>query len=126
MALAHWGFVYTAPGVSPEGHWATVDTDGCRTRLVAVQSAEQAPAVARRLADEGAQLIELCGAFGPVWTARVIEALDGRVPVGAVGYGPETVDQLHAIFSRPGTAGPLPSVATKGCDVRSPVIRPPS
>ncbi|MEU4543137.1 DUF6506 family protein [Nonomuraea dietziae] len=48
---------------------------------------------------DGAQLVELCGAFGPVWTARVIEAVGGAVPVGAVGYGPEAVDQLHAIFS---------------------------
>ncbi|MFI0352792.1 DUF6506 family protein [Actinomadura sp. 9N407] len=99
MALTHWGFIYTAPGVDPEGRWSTADTDGCRTELVALRSVEQAPDAARRLADQGAQLIELCGAFGPVWTARVIEAVGGRVPVGAVGYGPEAVDQVHAIFS---------------------------
>ncbi|WP_237526883.1 DUF6506 family protein [Streptomyces sp. SID5471] len=39
------------------------------------------------------------GGFGPVWTGRIIEAIDGAVPVGAVGYGPEAVDQVHAIFS---------------------------
>ncbi|MFF0738855.1 DUF6506 family protein [Streptomyces sp. NPDC004111] len=45
------------------------------------------------------QLIELCEGFGPVWAGRVIEAIDGAVPVGTVGYGPEAVDQVHAIFS---------------------------
>ncbi|WP_410097116.1 DUF6506 family protein [Streptomyces sp. Isolate_219] len=39
------------------------------------------------------------GGFGPVWAGRVIEAIDGAVPVGVVGYGPEAVDQVHAIFS---------------------------
>jgi hypothetical protein len=45
------------------------------------------------------QLIELCGGFGPRWTARVIEAIAGKVPVGAVAYGPESIDQMHALFA---------------------------
>ncbi|WP_214322916.1 DUF6506 family protein [Nonomuraea sediminis] len=99
MALTHWAFIYTAPGVEPGGQWTTVDTQACRTELVAIQSVEHVVAAAERLADQGTQLIELCGAFGPLWTAKVIEAVGGRVPVGAVGYGPEAVDPLHAIFS---------------------------
>ncbi|WP_433716498.1 DUF6506 family protein [Nocardia sp. CA-084685] len=41
----------------------------------------------------------MCGAFGPLWTARVIEAIGGAVPVGAVAYGAEAIDQVHAIFA---------------------------
>jgi hypothetical protein len=55
--------------------------------------------VARSLAAEGVQLIELCGAFGAVHTSAIIEAVGSTVPVGMVAYGPEAVDQLHAIFS---------------------------
>ncbi|WP_231950846.1 DUF6506 family protein [Allokutzneria albata] len=40
--------------------------------------------------------MEPCGAFGPVWTARVIEAVD--VPVGAVTYGSEATERLDALF----------------------------
>jgi hypothetical protein len=36
--------------------------------------------------------------FGPVWAGKVVEAIDGAVPVGVVGYDPEAVDQVHAIF----------------------------
>ncbi|WP_370323580.1 DUF6506 family protein [Amycolatopsis sp. WAC 04182] len=45
-----------------------------------------------------AQLIELCGAFGPVWTARVIDAVGSEVPVGSVMYGAEATKQLHDLF----------------------------
>ena len=45
------------------------------------------------------QLIELCGGFGPIWTARVIEAIGGAVPVGSVGYGPESIAQMHELFA---------------------------
>jgi hypothetical protein len=55
--------------------------------------------VARTLVSEGVQLIELCGGFGPLWTAKVIEAIGPAVPVGAVGYGPESIDAMHALFS---------------------------
>ncbi|MCP2297779.1 hypothetical protein APR11_004220 [Nocardia amikacinitolerans] len=98
MALTAWGFIYTAAGSDP-GNETVVDTGACRSVFVGVGHPEQAIDVARRLVDGGAQLIELCGGFGPVWTARVIEAVHGAVPVGAVGYGAEAVDQVHAIFS---------------------------
>ncbi|WP_436776418.1 DUF6506 family protein [Yinghuangia sp. YIM S09857] len=99
MALTHWAFIYTAPGLSSDGHRTVVDEGGARTVLVGVPAPSDGPAVARELVAEGVQLIELCGGFGPVWTAKIIEAVDGGVPVGAVGYGPEAVDQVHAIFA---------------------------
>ncbi|TJZ54393.1 hypothetical protein FCH28_14750 [Streptomyces piniterrae] len=99
MALTHWGFIYTAAGSSEGGDVSVVDTGKCRTVLVGVAKPEEGVEVARRLVGEGVQLIELCGGFGPVWAGRIIEAIDGAVPVGTVGYGPEAVDQVHAIFS---------------------------
>jgi len=44
------------------------------------------------------QLIELCGGFGPIWTAKVIEELDGAIPVGSVGYGPEAISGMYRLF----------------------------
>ncbi len=55
--------------------------------------------VAVELVDGGAQSIELCGAFGPVWAARVIEAIGVRVPVGSVSYSMESVPGLAALFT---------------------------
>jgi hypothetical protein len=53
---------------------------------VGVAEPGDAVAVARRLVDDGAQLVEVCGAFGPLWTARVVEAVGfpslGSPPTG--------------------------------------------
>ncbi|MFG2896368.1 DUF6506 family protein [Streptomyces zaomyceticus] len=99
MALTHWGFIYTADGSAAGGDVSVVDTGMCRSVFVGVEKPEESIEAARRLVSEGVQLIELCGGFGPVWAGRVIEAIDGAVPVGMVGHGPEAVDQVHAIFS---------------------------
>jgi hypothetical protein len=99
MALTHWAFIYLAGGCDPDRDTTIIDTGASRTVLVGVSTPDHAPKVAARLVAHGAQLIELCGAFGPVWTAQVIAAVDGAVPVGAVGYGPEAVGPLQAIFS---------------------------
>lgn len=69
------------------------------TTVVGVSAPEQALPVAKQMVAGGIQLIELGGGFGPIRTARVIAAIDGAVPVGAVAYGPEPIDQMHALFA---------------------------
>ena len=92
--LNKWGFIYVAPGSSPEGDRTVVERQGLTSTLVAVPEQEAALRVAPELVDEGAQLIELCGIFGPTWTAKVVDAVGGRVPVGSVAYGVESVPGL--------------------------------
>ena len=99
MALKSWVFIYTAPGIEAEGRIQAVDTLVSRTLLVGMPTVDAAVRFAATI-ERDVQLVELCGAFGPVGTARIIEALQGRVPVGSVSYGGEAVDALHAIFSR--------------------------
>jgi hypothetical protein len=99
MALHRWGYIYTAPGADPDRDWTVVETGNCTTILVGVESADRLVEVAERLVTDGVQLIELCGGFGPVQTGRVVEAVGKSVPVGTTGYGPEAVDQVHAIFA---------------------------
>ena len=58
----------------------------------------QGVSVARGLVDEGIELLELCGGFGPVWTARISETIETKIPVSSVGYGPESIDAMYALF----------------------------
>ncbi len=99
MALTNFGFLVTGAGLDPARDVQVIENDGFRMTTIGMSSPEDGPAAAKQLVDGGAQLIELCGGFGPVWTARVIEAINDAVPVGSVGYGPEAIDRVHAIFS---------------------------
>ena len=104
MAFTTWGFIYLGTGSEdPAIQRAVIDQGGLTTTIVAVPATEAAVDAAVELVDAGAQNIELCGAFGPVWTARVIEATEGRVPIGAVTYGMESVHALAALFPQEAT-----------------------
>ncbi|MEU7529626.1 DUF6506 family protein [Saccharothrix sp. NPDC042600] len=100
MAMRQWGFVYFAQGSDPGWNVTVADTGACKTVLVGLGRVEQVVAAAERLVEEGAELVELCGAFGPVWTARVVDAVGARVPVGSVAYGAEATRQLYDLFER--------------------------
>jgi len=100
-----WAFIYVRPAADPSVDRVEIEREGVRTILVGVPEQAAVIEAAVDLVDSGVQVIELCGILGRVWAARVIEATCGRVPVGAVSYGPESV----ALFLnwRPGEAGSL-------------------
>lgn len=99
-AINNWAFIYLGTGTEdPAVDRAVIELGGLRTTMVAVPEKSAVVQVDRELADGGAQSIELCGAFGPVWAARLIEAIGGRVPVGSVSYSMESVPGLAALFA---------------------------
>lgn len=93
--LKKWAFFYFSPDFSPENNTVrNSNADGSCT-LISVGFSPSARhdgsiiAVAKALRDEGVQTIELCGGFGPEWVVNISEALDHKVPVGSVTYGPQ-------------------------------------
>lgn len=98
MALNAFGFIFTGPQLDPATDRAIIRRGGFRTVIVGVAQPVQAIAVAKEMVAEGIELIELCGGFGPIWTGKVVEAIEGRVPVGWVGYGPESIDGMARLF----------------------------
>ncbi len=100
MSFNSWGFIYLGLGdEDPAVDREVVERGGLTTTFVAVPERSAAVEVAADLVDAGAQLIELCGAFGPKWVAEVIEATGGCVPVGGVSYGMESVPALASLFA---------------------------
>jgi hypothetical protein len=103
MSFNKWGFIYLGLGTEdPAVDRAAIDSGGLTTTIVAVPDKDAAVMVATELVDAGAQSIELCGAFGSPGAAQVIEAVGDRVPVGVVGYGPEAIPTLAALFGPTG------------------------
>ncbi|TQR44298.1 DUF6506 family protein [Paenibacillus popilliae] len=91
MALQNWAYIYLSPGFSPEENTITTGNQHCNFTAVGIDfnNKERVIPIAKQLVIEGIQMIELCGGFGPIWIAKVCEAINHAVPVGSVAYGPE-------------------------------------
>ena len=99
MAFNNWAFIYLGlGGEDPSTDRAVIENGGLATTVVAVPDPAMVGEVAKELVDAGAQSIELCGAFGPSGVAAALEATGGRVPVGGVTYGAESMHTLAALF----------------------------
>jgi hypothetical protein len=88
-----WAFIYLLEADEP----LRMDTLGTLVSA-GVRDVGEAAAVARRLLDEGVELIELCGGFGGAGLGIVVNAVQGKVPVGAVFYGVDASAGLQRLF----------------------------
>lgn len=103
MALRYWAYIFLSPGFDKDKHVSEMKSDVCRFKTIGIDMSrkEQVVDVAKMLVAEGVQCIELCGGFGPVWIAKVSEAIKGAVPVGGVFYGPEARKPMLDILTSP-------------------------
>ncbi|WP_407496676.1 DUF6506 family protein [Pseudooceanicola sp. MF1-13] len=99
MPLTHFGFIATGPGMRPDIHRSDISVPGYRMTVVCVPTVDEAPQVAKAMALDGVELIELCGAFGPAATAAVATAIGPKVALGVVTYPGASATAMHRIFS---------------------------
>jgi hypothetical protein len=94
MALTKFGFIVTGDRfIQHQG------TDQFSMKVVGVAEPSEGIVAAQEMVAEGIQLIELCGGFSPVWAGKIIEAIDYKVPVGVVAYGPESINAMYRLFA---------------------------
>ena len=79
-------FIFVAPEADPKKHRAVVETPAVELHVVGVKNYEEARETAKKLVEEGIEAIELCGDFGHKGVAKVVEAVEGKVPVGVVRF----------------------------------------
>lgn len=96
--MEKWAFIYTSGDGDTPPITASTGSQACELITVGVPAAAVEGAVIDELIEDGVELIELCGAFGPAEAARVIEQVGGRVPVGYVTYPCTEAGGLHSLF----------------------------
>jgi hypothetical protein len=84
-------YIVVAAGADAAAERIDRERAGQRRPIVFVPDESAAPGVAADLVAEGIELIELYGGFGPTSAAAVSAAVDGRVPVGFVTFGMESL-----------------------------------
>ncbi len=100
--------IYAEHGADPSADRIVRSNAAASTTFVAVPDMAVLPAVAADLvANEGVELLELCGGIGPLPAAAVIEAVGDRVPVGVCTFGVESVTGAADFRSRAESGEPI-------------------
>ncbi len=79
-------FMFLAEGADPQVHRSVVQTPQVELITVGVATYAAAQKAAQALVQEGVVAIELCGGFGHVGTAHIVEAVQGRAAIGVVRF----------------------------------------
>jgi len=93
-------YIFVIPDADSRKHRTKVETPSLSITIVGVNDYGEAAKVAKTLAADGAQFIDLCSGFGPEGAAKVIAAVGDKVPVAAASYGIESVAKAAAVFSQ--------------------------
>lgn len=99
MKLSNYGFIMIDGSYEKEEK-TSLSSGKFTTTVCCVKDIDMACKSAKVLVSEGIQLIELCGAFNGDMPLRVIEAIEGKVPVGHMEYSEEEMDKLKAFFQQ--------------------------
>jgi hypothetical protein len=101
MKFNNFAYIFLGPNLDPKQHRSEIKTDKLTFTTVGIDfnHKELAIDIAKELIAGGAQMIELCGGFGPLWIAKIYEATQGQIPVGGVAYGPEARKPLLDLLS---------------------------
>jgi hypothetical protein len=95
-------FIFVSEQAIPEQHRAQVNTGDVEVTTIAVRNYAEAEIVAKNLLQEGIIAIELCAGFGTEGLARIKQAVQNKIAVGAVrfdfhpGLGFKSGDELFS------------------------------
>lgn len=90
--------IYEGYGAEPDQTKFVRESASGKLTIVAIGDPAESLSAAIALVNDGAELIELCGAISPTWRAKVSEAIGNRAKVSSVTFGFESL-ALAAAFS---------------------------
>ncbi|HWP51347.1 MAG TPA: DUF6506 family protein [Clostridia bacterium] len=79
-------FLFLSPDADSAKNRTVVATSAVELTVVGVKDYTDAVNVAKALVSNGCKCIELCGGFGFIGTAKIVEAVDDEASVGAVRF----------------------------------------
>ena len=93
-------FLFMGPEYEPEKFTAKFEMPSKDTYIFSVRNFEEAVVLAKRLVEDGFGALEVCGAFGPELTKKLIEATGRKLAIGYVTHFPEDDDLFDSFFGK--------------------------
>ena len=100
MDKLKFAFILMGPQYDPEKHTAHFELESKHTYIYSVRNFEEAEKKAKELLREGFGAIELCGAFGPELTQKIIDATENKIAVGYVTHFPSEDEKFLKFFGK--------------------------
>lgn len=98
--VANRAVITPSPGADPAVDRYVHEHAGHRMTIVSVPDPGAVPETAVRLVEEGVERIDLCGGLGVLPAAATLDAVAGRVVVGSVMFGFESLPAVAAYRER--------------------------
>lgn len=101
MKFNNFAYLFLGPNLDPAQHRTEIKTNQLTFTAIGIDFNHKSLSIdiAKELIKNGAKMIELCGGFGPLWIAKISEAVGGSIPIGSVAYGPEARKPLLDLLS---------------------------
>lgn len=93
MKISNCGLIMLEPNYTKEEK-IELETEGVLTTIYIVSNIEMACKSAKKLTQKGVHLIELCGSFKDEMVTKIIDSVEGKIPVGNMGMRPEEHKKL--------------------------------
>lgn len=94
-----FAFVTNIAGVSPETYSAVYETAGSYNLIVGVDGVEAGKEYVKKLAEEGFELVNLCGDFGDEAAAEMREMVGDAMEIKNVSYSLDEMLKLNRLES---------------------------
>lgn len=92
-----FAYIIMDDGFNPNNDYEFIGKDK-HACIVGVENLEQATDIAIELANDGVDVIELCGAFGPEGAKTIIDATEGKVAIGYVTHLQDQDEMYNEMF----------------------------
>jgi len=102
-------FIVILPEADSRIDMVTIESPAVCQMMVGVKDFTDAVNTVRRLVEDGVELIEVCGGFGPVSVTKIIDAVGDKVPVGSVSFGVESIKKFSDLLEKHGFVALLKS-----------------
>lgn len=98
--LTKYGFIFKGPGYKEMGEINQMNSNKFKATIAAVPSVDSACKIAKKLIEEGVQLIELCGGFDQKDLNQINNYIDNSIPIGRISFNKKERNKLVRFFNQ--------------------------